>query len=66
MKVFGMLACVLCVGQAFISAVSAQAPAKAAGSNPIVSISTGQLRARLHGFHGCGLGGQRRSSAASL
>ena len=36
-KVFGILACVLCLG----------APAKAAGSDPIVSISTGQLRGSL-------------------
>ena len=37
-KVFGILACVLCLGQA---------PAQAAGSDPIVSISTGQLRGSL-------------------
>ena len=46
-KVFGILACVLCVGQVLIPVVSAQAPAKAAGSNPIVSVSTGQLRGSL-------------------
>ena len=46
-KVLGTLACVLCLGQALIPASSAQTPAKAAGSNPIVSISTGQLRGSL-------------------
>jgi para-nitrobenzyl esterase len=46
-KVLSMLACALCLGQALISASSAQTPAKAAGSNPIVSISTGQLRGSL-------------------
>ena len=46
-KVSGALACILCLGQVFISASSAQAPAKAAGSGPTVSISTGQLRGSL-------------------
>ena len=46
-KVLGILACVLCLGQALIPAISAQAPTKAAGSNPIVSISTGQLSGSL-------------------
>ena len=46
-KVLSMLACALCLGQALISASSAQTPAKGSGSNPIVSISTGQLRGSL-------------------
>jgi para-nitrobenzyl esterase len=43
-RVFGMLACVLCLGQALIPASFAQTPTNSAGSNPIVSVSTGQLR----------------------
>ena len=46
-KELGTLACVLCLGQALILMISAQAPAKAAGSDPIVTISTGQLRGSL-------------------
>ena len=46
-KELGILACILCLGQALIPAISAQTPAKAAGSDPIVSISTGQLRGSL-------------------
>ncbi len=43
-RVLGTLACTLWVGQALIPAISAQAPARVAGSDPVVSISTGQLR----------------------
>ena len=43
----GTLACILCFGQALTPAISAQAPAKAAASDPVVSISTGQLRGSL-------------------
>src|SRR5579859_7045855 len=43
----GVLACILSFGQALIPAVSAQAATHAAASNPIVSISTGQLRGSL-------------------
>jgi len=39
--------CLWYVGQVLISAISAQAPAKAAASDPVVSISTGQLRGSL-------------------
>jgi len=46
-KVFGILACALCLGLALIPASSAQAPARAAGSSPVVSIGTGQLRGSL-------------------
>src|ERR1039458_1369856 len=46
-KVLGLLACVLCLGQALKPANPAQAPAKAAGSIPIASISTGQLGGSL-------------------
>jgi para-nitrobenzyl esterase len=42
-KVLCTLACLLCLGQALISASFAQTPAKAAEPNPIVSISTGQV-----------------------
>jgi para-nitrobenzyl esterase len=38
------LACILCLGQALIPGLSAQSSAKAADPNPVVSISTGQLR----------------------
>ena len=41
------LTCILCFGQALIPAICAQAPAKAAASDPVVSISTGQLRGSL-------------------
>jgi para-nitrobenzyl esterase len=41
------LACILCLGQALIPGISAQSSAKAADSNPVVSISTGQLRGSL-------------------
>ncbi|MGP0075656.1 MAG: carboxylesterase/lipase family protein [Bryobacteraceae bacterium] len=43
----GTLACILCFGQALIPAMSAQAGTDAAASNPVVSISTGQLRGSL-------------------
>jgi len=43
-KELGILVCILCLGQALISA---QAPTKIAGSNPIVPISTGQLSGSL-------------------
>ncbi len=46
-KESGTLACILCFGQALTTAISAQAPAKAAASEPVVSISTGQLRGSL-------------------
>ena len=46
-KVLGTLACALCLGQALISASSAQTPAKTPATNPTVSISTGQLRGSL-------------------
>jgi para-nitrobenzyl esterase len=42
-----ILTCLLCLGQVFISAISAQAPPKAALSDPVVLISTGQLRGSL-------------------
>src|ERR1700683_1302759 len=45
--VLGTLACTLVCGQALIPASSAQASAKAAGSDPVVSISSGQLRGSL-------------------
>ncbi|HEY4363062.1 MAG TPA: carboxylesterase family protein [Bryobacteraceae bacterium] len=45
-KVFGVTAGVLCLGQAFMPALFPQA-AKTAGSDPLVSISTGQLRGSL-------------------
>jgi para-nitrobenzyl esterase len=43
----GMLACVLCLGDALIPAGFAQTAANAAGSNPAVSINTGRLRGSL-------------------
>jgi para-nitrobenzyl esterase len=46
-KVLGALACVLCVGQALMPASSAQAQADSTGSNPIVSVSAGQLRGSI-------------------
>ncbi len=46
-KVLGVLACILCWKQALIPPISAQAPAKAAGSDPAVSVATGQLRGSL-------------------
>jgi para-nitrobenzyl esterase len=45
--VIGMLACALYLGQALIPTSLAQAPANSAGANPIVSVSTGQLRGGL-------------------
>ncbi len=42
-----ILTCLLCLGQVFISAISAQVPPKAALSDPVVLISTGQLRGSL-------------------
>jgi para-nitrobenzyl esterase len=42
----GIAACILCLGQVFIPAGSAQTAA-AAGSGPVVSISTGKLRGAL-------------------
>ncbi|MBZ5675519.1 MAG: carboxylesterase family protein [Acidobacteriia bacterium] len=41
------LSCVLCLGQALLPLLFAQSQAKAAGSDPIVTISTGQLRGSL-------------------
>jgi hypothetical protein len=41
-KVWGTLVCVLCLGQG--SARYAQAQTNSAGSNPITSVSTGQIR----------------------
>ena len=46
-RVLGTLACVLCVWHASIPASSAQTPAGSAGSGPVVSVSTGQLRGSL-------------------
>ena len=46
-KIMGSLACVLCLGQILIAADSVQAQASAAGANPIVSVSAGQLRGSL-------------------
>jgi len=43
-RVFGVLACVLCLGQAWIPASLAQTAAKSAGADPTVSVSSGQLR----------------------
>jgi hypothetical protein len=43
----GMLACILCVGEALIPATSAATPENGAGTNPVVTISTGQLRGSL-------------------
>ncbi|HTY61963.1 MAG TPA: carboxylesterase family protein, partial [Acidobacteriota bacterium] len=45
--VLSTLACALCLGQALISTISAQTPAKGSESNPVVTISTGQLRGSL-------------------
>ena len=47
MKKLDTLACILCLGPALVLTTSAQAPVKAAGSNPTVSISTGQLSGSL-------------------
>jgi para-nitrobenzyl esterase len=44
-NVLGTLVCVLCLGHA--SARSAPAQANSAGSNPIASVNTGQLRGSL-------------------
>ncbi len=46
-KASGQVACVLCLGQALIAAASAQAPAKPAGNDPVVAVSTGRLRGSL-------------------
>ena len=46
-KELSTVTCILCLGQALTTAISAQAPAKAAASNPVVSIGTGQLRGSL-------------------
>ena len=46
-RVLGTLACALWAGQTLIPAISAQAPAKAAGSDAVVSVATGQLRGIL-------------------
>jgi len=46
-KALGIPAWLLSWGQALIPLILAQAPARAAGSDPIVSISTGQLRGSL-------------------
>ncbi|MEO8597079.1 MAG: carboxylesterase family protein [Candidatus Solibacter sp.] len=44
---YGMLACGLYLGQALTVASFAQAPTKSAGPDPMVSVSTGQLRGGL-------------------
>jgi para-nitrobenzyl esterase len=41
------LICIVCLGQTLIPAISAPMSAKAADSNPVVSIGTGQLRGSL-------------------
>jgi para-nitrobenzyl esterase len=46
-KQSGALTCILCLGQALTPPLFGQTPAKAAVSNPVVSISTGQLRGSL-------------------
>jgi len=46
-KELGTLTFILCFGQALTPAISAQVPAKAAASNPVVAIRTGQLRGSL-------------------
>jgi para-nitrobenzyl esterase len=46
-KVLGILACALWLGVVLISTSSAQTPAKGSESNPVVAISTGQLRGSL-------------------
>jgi para-nitrobenzyl esterase len=46
-KLVGTVACILFLGQALTPASSAQPPAKAAGSGPTVTVSTGQLRGSL-------------------
>ena len=46
-RMFGLLACVLCLGQALIPSIPAQPSTRATGSDPIVSISTGPLRGGL-------------------
>lgn len=46
-RVLGMLGCLLCLQQALMLTSSAQSPAKGSESNPIVTISTGQLRGGL-------------------
>ena len=43
----GILACILYLGGALIPANSAETPENGAGTNPIVTISTGQLRGSL-------------------
>ena len=46
-KELGALTCILCFGQALTTALSVQSQAIAAASDPVVSISTGQLRGSL-------------------
>src|ERR1022692_2788641 len=46
-KYSGTLTCILCFGQALTTVISVQSPAIAAASDPVVSISTGQLRGSL-------------------
>ena len=46
-KAPGTLTFVLCLGQALIPAISAQAPAKSAQPDPVVAVSAGQLRGSL-------------------
>jgi para-nitrobenzyl esterase len=46
-KISDTLVCVLCLGQSLMPVVLVQRPAKGAVSDPIVSISTGQLRGSL-------------------
>ncbi len=47
MRAFGTLACVLCWGQAVMPRSFAQTPVKAGGADPVVAVSTGQLRGGL-------------------
>ncbi len=46
-KALCTLTCILCLGHAWIPGISAQSSAKAADSDPVVSIGTGQLRGSL-------------------
>ena len=46
-KALCTLTCILCLGHAWIPGISAQSSAKAADSNPVVSVGTGQLRGSL-------------------
>jgi para-nitrobenzyl esterase len=46
-KVFGTLACVLCLGQVSTQVGAAQVPAKSTGADPTVAIANGRLRGSL-------------------